>query len=931
MAKKNNTKSLEKQSTETKEDDEISFDFSKIKNIFKKKHKQTASSHQADTHRSHPKKEDDDEESINLNLGSVSSFFKKYSVVFLLLIPIILALIFRSYPADLPITEDWARASINNQIRNAITQQINQQYPNLPDSNKNLLVDQQFNEYVKANKAQIDEQVKSGADYLRSQFQDENDYTYLGDIDSYYYARQARNIVEKGTICDKIIEGECIDDHMVAPTDIARASVSLHPYAIAFAYKIGKIFKPNFTFLRAAFYLPYLLSVLTIIIAFFTAKEVAGNVGGFFAGMIVAAQPLFLTRTFGSDTDIWNVFFPLLVTFLALKALDSKNMKPKIIYSVLAGLSVGIFSFAWVGWWYIFDFVVGAMVIYLIIDLIMNYKYLGDFKKLIEKSLVKETFIVIMLFSISSAIFVAIIQKNIFTIWDNAVMGPLGFLFIKDAVAQNFFPNVYTTVAELNPGNMDQVISSLGGLLFFWISIFGVFLTVTRKDNKGRRNIIYFLLFSMWYFGTIFATLKGIRFLLLLVPAFAVSFGIAIGILYQFVSRWMEKELEMNAILSKTIVLLILLLLLVQPIRSSEAASKNEIPMINDGWYDTLTKIKEQSAKDAIITSWWDFGHHFKYLADRRVTFDGASQTPFNAHWVGKILLTDDEDLAVGLLRMLDCSGGEKAYYLINAEFNDVHRSVGFINQIAVLNKEDAKTLMDQNFDAQTSNELIEMTHCAPPEAYFITSEDMVGKAGVWAHFGSWDFQKSEIWLSYKDLPETEFVQKLEEQGFDKENATRLYFEVQSIPDEASANTWISPWPSYLSGETPCIKQDNETLICQNGLTINLTNYDVTVPTSQGVLAPRSFSYVENNEFHLSQNNKGKVLTTQDGSFIGATLMGQNGDYRTILMSDALTGSMFTRMFFHEGLGLDYFEKYSDITDVTGSRIIVWKVNWEGK
>ena len=45
-------------------------------------------------------------------------------------------------------------------------------------------------------------------------------------------------------------------------------------------------------------------------------------------------------------------------------------------------------------------------------------------------------------------------------------------------------------------------------------------------------------------------------------------------------------------------------------------------------------------------------------------------------------------------------------------------------------------------------------------------------------------------------------------------------------------------------------------------------------------------------------------------------------------MDPALTGSMFTRLFYFDGAGLDKFEKFNDVTDVTGQRIITWKVKW---
>jgi hypothetical protein len=39
---------------------------------------------------------------------------------------------------------------------------------------------------------------------------------------------------------------------------------------------------------------------------------------------------------------------------------------------------------------------------------------------------------------------------------------------------------------------------------------------------------------------------------------------------------------------------------------------------------------------------------------------------------------------------------------------------------------------------------------------------------------------------------------------------------------------------------------------------------------------------------------------------------------------------MFTRMFYLDGHGLKYFNKFDDRQGITGGRIITWKVDWEG-
>src|SRR3989338_9936500 len=105
-------------------------------------------------------------------------------------------------------------------------------------------------------------------------------------------------------------------------------------------------------------------------------------------------------------------------------------------------------------------------------------------------------------------------------------------------------------------------------------------------------------------------------------------------------------------------------------IQQSENIVRNDVPLINDAWYKALTRINENSQEDAIITSWWDFGHHFKVIADRAVTFDGTTQSTPQAHWVGRLLSTSSEKEAIGILRMLNC-GAEQGTQRINEEIHD--------------------------------------------------------------------------------------------------------------------------------------------------------------------------------------------------------------------------------------------------------------------
>jgi len=79
-------------------------------------------------------------------------------------------------------------------------------------------------------------------------------------------------------------------------------------------------------------------------------------------------------------------------------------------------------------------------------------------------------------------------------------------------------------------------------------------------------------------------------------------------------------------------------------------------PTFNDGWKEGLDWIKTNAPKNAVITCWWDNGHIYTYEARRMVTFDGGSQNTPRAYWVGRAFATSNENLSIGIIRMLATS-----------------------------------------------------------------------------------------------------------------------------------------------------------------------------------------------------------------------------------------------------------------------------------
>jgi len=325
-----------------------------------------------------------------MNLSSMTNFYKKNSktliTITLILIPILLSIFFRAYPAYLPATEDWAENSVYSNIKSNILTQINQQYPNLPSDNKNKLVNEQFDDLLKSNNKEIDKQVNELSSYFKSRMQDDSGQTYLLAIDPYFYLRHVNNYLDyghAGTIYTNQIEDTSAqivkhpnidfskktswDGQRMAPIGTA-TKMSLHAYFGLIIHKFLSLFNKNQSTTSSMFIIPIILISLAVIPTFLIGKKIAGNVGGFLSGTMLAINANLLGRTAGgfSDTDSYNIIFPLLIAWLFIESLIQKNIKKRIIFASLAGLATGLFSFAWIGWWFFFDFIISSIIVYII-------------------------------------------------------------------------------------------------------------------------------------------------------------------------------------------------------------------------------------------------------------------------------------------------------------------------------------------------------------------------------------------------------------------------------------------------------------------------------------------------------------------------------------------------------------------------------------
>ncbi len=961
------------------------------------------------------KKAKEKNEEISINIKPVINYFKKNQkarnaliIILLIGISMFFSIYFRTYSSSIKIADEWAYNGITSSIKNQITQQVNQEYPHLPLDRKQSLIEERYKAIIKKQEPQIRAQAKQQAELIRKEMKNDDGQTYLLAIDPYYYWRQAKNIVDHGYGGDTIKNGVPWNTHKVAPIGERKPRDELHEIVSAKIYEIVRFFNPNAKLFNVFFWMPVLIMALAVIPAFLIARKKAGNLGGFIASTIVGVHTAIINRTTAgfSDTDGYNILFPLLIFWAFIEAFEAKNNKKKLTLSIITGLLIGIYSRAWAGWWYIFDFAIGVMIAYLgynIIKMIINKN--KDKKEIKEKII--NPLITTITIIISSGLFVTIIRD--FETFTLSITEPIKFTAIQNAAKPDLWPNVFTTVAELNRASLNTIVSQIGGQIYFYLAMMGIVISLVNpkkmsktdwtiiggsailylilitkgmlKQNpllylaimiippttallikikqKGETDIKYPIFLIVWFIGTIYASTQGVRFILLLAPAYSVALGILIGQAYKIITSIKGEEFSMNQPWIKATIIIIALLLLVKPISSANTAAKYEVPSMNDDWWASLTKIKQESQPNAIINSWWDFGHWFKAIADRAVTFDGASQNTPMAHWIGRVLSTSNEEEAIGILRMLDC-GSRLGFEELAKNLQGVKevkeltpetrlKTKKIIDKIILMNKEEAKKELEkQGLKEEDINKVLNLTHCSPPEDYFITSEDMTGKSGVWGHFGNWDFEKAYVYNVLRKEPVEVAIKKMKEQGIEEKKAKEMYFKAISLNNEQEANTWISPWPSYLTTRPVKCQNQSSIIICpirkragtNNGrivvieqAIINLTDINKTIiqvgAYNQQTGIREGGTTVTPNAIIMADEDFKEIKFENAGYGFDIVLDKNEEGYRMIMADPELAAGMYTRLFFLEGKGTTHFEKFSDRTSpISGQRIIVWKVKW---
>ncbi len=739
----------------------------------------------------------------------------------------------------------------------------------------------------------------------------------LLDYDPWWFFRHAQEIVNNGMVP---LKWDILSFYPPGrPVDYQLG----WSYTIALAYTITKIFIP-ITLMKFAAIFVAVFSGLAAIPAYLTGRLVTNRWGGLVTALFATITPTFLTVSMGgypdSDTvDVFYTFLAVLTTLYALKKINLLHFDnfnsftkslikflPHVIPSVVA---YWLFAMNWNTSWYIFYIFIAF------IPLLVAFRFL---ESLIQRNTSVFSEKVKELKGVVAAIaMIGIIGGALTTAtnqWPFNTIPPLNQLFTGFSFLEGGGLIVNISVAELQTIN---VLDSSGPILQTILLIVGSFAAVlikilSKKEiNWGIVLSIIVILSALWftsrdqfsgvvarigflpvflalaglpsitimklfykekisnteYFAIIWLIIslwlitRGVRFSLLFSLAVAAASGFAVGHLMDFFNKKFGglKFERKNEDVSRHYIMILAAAIIFGSIiygvlthlsYSWQLSSSMGGMEVSANWRQALDWLKANSDQNTLIATWWDPGHIIAGYSGLKVHADGAhcgieSCIPYNHN----VRIQD-------MGKMFSTSSETEAY--------------NTLKKYAELSQQDCDKAKQAFPGMMPSNA------CDPIKTvYFIASSDLIGKYTWLNYFGGYTAKPSSPGSCYVKSTDT-WINCFWQVGVTMDNG------VPRIERDQNGNPAVIYYGD--NGIFALAGQNNQL---------------VAVYGNQYIV--KNIVYPQGDQMKSAQY--GNVTNSLDG------LVWVDQNYGSIIyMNPAVLDSMFTRMFFFSGQGLEKFE-----------------------
>ncbi len=832
---------------------------------------------------------------------------KKKNLIFLVPLAAVLVvnLYLRSFPIFFPQLKEQAKNIINESIRQLAVRDIQQKFPHYYPTAKDSILKYRIKEYKNQNKKEMKEQQRSIYNQLKDRYKDNTGQTYIMELDCWHWGRYVENVVKRGRPGDETLFGKEWDRFMLAPNGYFIQWQQFLYYFSAYLYKFFTLFRPVqlYAFL---FYLPLFFTAVFIVVLYLFTYRYSGHIGAVISCFFAGLAPMFIHRSCAGwfDKDILNLLFPVLILWTYIRSSCDIPLKKKLLWISFSSFWVGLFCFNWTHWWFIFFIIIIYEILYLAyLAVILFYA-----KKDVLRSIKQHA---ISLISFPALSFLFIIAFSGFEPLQILFKETLGAIMITKPLVGTVWPNVLYTVGELQRADLARISGSLGGA---WISIpvfvcTGILLIralLYKQYEEGKRVSIIIL--GIWFFVMLFASFKGIRFVVFLIIPLGICAGWLVDELYKYL--WKYKNLV--GILLTSIALLVCGGIY---FKVGYRSAENMYPLIDDTWYKVLNIVKEKTPEDTILNSWWDFGDWFKVIGRRRVIFDGQSQAYPQAYWMAKAILSTDEKEAVAILRMLN-NGGNAAYDIIHEHVKDPLEAVLLLETVMMCDTDKAKNILTNYLGPFNTQKVMALLFSNPARACFIVEDTMVPKIGAISYLGNWDFSRVYIAQNFAAKEREKITGSLVKLGKDRQVIQKYYQEVFLIKT-GNLDDWLSNRLQFYSPAAKG-KKNEDAILFENGFMYKPK--EKAIYSKNGHI-PRSLFIYEDGDIR-------EIIYENANVAYSALVYQEDGDnYGAILLDRELGKSLFSRLYFFKGRGLRHFKSFIDVEE--GNRFIrMYDIIW---
>lgn len=727
---------------------------------------------------------------------------------------------------------------------------------------------------------------------------------YLLESDPYYYLNLTQKILSHGLGSLRFSGRLYFNPLMNAPEGFWYP-FDAHPVVGALWARFLRVWNPALPLEDAVRWIPILLTFAVGGVFWVLATRIfrAGYwpaVGGLW---VLLASPIYLKRSLLGwyDTDPYNLLF-VLILFGCLVQVVSAAPNRRWLWAAGAGLSGGLFSLFWRGWF--FPFLALTVLTILIPQAGAFLAGRASLPNRIRPCLNALLFAFAII--LAALLFVGGVWKPAGLLQEGAEFR----IFVKGFFAPGIplRPDVMVTVGELKSADFHKLSGLLGGILLIPLSLTGwvaAFFLNRRTSAAARPRRIFAGGFLLLITSLLLAA-KMERFVLFAVPF--VSLGITLlfcrlpglfrrSLRFLLIPEAHPKVESVPAWLTAALALTISF----QLTANADQGIRKFYPIFNPAWESALLRLKSHTPPESIIATWWPPGHFITAVANRRVLWDGATQDEPKSYWVAALLLEENEAKASAILRMLTVSG-TRAEDFLKARGWSSAQSIPWILTALGQTREAVSQDASARFGSQNAEELLNLLFpkTAPPVYVLLYSELIEQALGV-EFIGGWNFERAEALAKWNVSNPGKIRPDLLRRGR-KEYVQLLWLLAQK------------PSPALEQGQI--IAQSGKILKYSNGVRLNTQTgetwieskaYGSGIPVS--TYRVREGSLVET-PFKNRSLEASVYFLPSEYSAAKSSKNPFDAYARSVLLSDRLAKSLMMKLYFFNAAGMRAFEPF---------------------